>query len=137
MQAGSCRVQPQDSDYLPASTPNRPLPLHVQDGEMLRRQFYFALAVHERAVQLRSLSETVAAEKRLLLTSARRGALARTCRQSYQSEWSPVGPICALTYLAHSANFPLPPRAQNWGRQNRVVLKKMFCSHLRTILTAV
>ena len=75
MQAGGCRAQPQDCSYLPASTPNRPLPIHVQDGEMLRRQFYFALVVHERAQQLRSLSKAVAAEKKLLLTSARKGVL--------------------------------------------------------------
>ncbi len=42
---------------------------------MLRRQFYFALAVHERCQQLRSLSKVMAAEKGLLLTSARRGGV--------------------------------------------------------------
>jgi len=74
MQAGGCRAQPQsDSIYLPAPTENRPLPVHVHDGEMLRRQFYFALAVHERCQQLRLLTKTVAAERELLLTSARRG----------------------------------------------------------------
>ncbi|BDA50235.1 probable Ankyrin repeat and IBR domain-containing protein 1 [Coccomyxa sp. Obi] len=82
LQSGDCRPQPQDSSYLPPTRPQRPLPVHVQDGEMLRRQFYFALAVHERCQQLRSLAKVVAAEKRLLLTSARRGSFEERGEQS-------------------------------------------------------
>jgi len=46
----------------------------ISDGEMLRRQFYFAVAVHERAGQLRGLTAEAAAEKESLLRGARNGA---------------------------------------------------------------
>lgn len=75
MQSRDCRAEPRDSGYLPPPRPAQLLPVHILDGEMLRRQFYFALAVHERCQQLRSLAEVVASEKRLLLTSARRGVV--------------------------------------------------------------
>lgn len=38
---------------LPPPAADRPLPVSIADGEMLRRQFYFAVAVHERAAQVR------------------------------------------------------------------------------------
>ena len=41
---------------------------------MLRRQFYFAVAVHERAAQLNALTAEAAAEKENLLCGARNGA---------------------------------------------------------------
>lgn len=73
MQAPACRSEPATAGYLPSATPSRPLPVQVHDGEMLRRQFYFALAVHERATQIRTVARRAAVEKERLLRSARRG----------------------------------------------------------------
>jgi hypothetical protein len=74
MQSGGCRSQPAGSCYLPCPTQSKPLPLPVQDGEMLRRQFYFALAVNERASQVQRVTRRVAAAKEALLRSTRKGA---------------------------------------------------------------
>ena len=75
MQAAGSRSEAARPGYLPAATPSSPMPVQVHDGEMLRRQFYFALAVHERAAQIRGVTRRVAAKKESLLRSARRGEL--------------------------------------------------------------
>ena len=41
---------------------------------MLRRQFYYALAVHERRGQLQGIIGSAAAERERLLRAARKGA---------------------------------------------------------------
>ena len=43
---------------------------------MLRRQFYYALAVHERGRQLARITHSAATERERLLRAARRGAFA-------------------------------------------------------------
>ncbi|KAK9832549.1 hypothetical protein WJX81_008317 [Elliptochloris bilobata] len=92
--------QPADAG-LPAPSANHPLPVSIADGEMLRRQFYFAVAVHERAAQLRALTADAAAEKENLLRGARDGLFADA-------------PSTALTRAA--AGLPPPsPRAPGAG----------------------
>ncbi len=49
------------------------VPLNVTDGEAVRQQVYHALAVHDLADQIRSLTSTVVKEKAALLRMARKG----------------------------------------------------------------
>ena len=49
------------------------LPLDVSDGEAVRQQVYHALAVHDLADQLRSLTRVIVKEKAALLRMAREG----------------------------------------------------------------
>ena len=65
----------QDGRCLPSPSRGRPLPLPVSDGDMLRRQFYYALAVHERRGQLVRIVASATAERERLLRAARKGAL--------------------------------------------------------------
>ncbi|CAL8465257.1 g4792 [Coccomyxa elongata] len=108
MQSRECRAEPRDSSYLPAPRPPQLLPVHILDGEMLRRQFYFALAVHERHQQLRSLAKVVAAEKRLLLTSARRGLFEERGEQSMDA-------AVATGLLPITGMAPEDPHAEGGG----------------------
>ena len=50
------------------------LPLEMQDGGLIRQQFYHALAVHGMAEQIKGVIRAVVAEKKKLLHMAREGA---------------------------------------------------------------
>ena len=67
------------------------LPLEMQDGGLIRQQFYHALAVHSMAEQLKGVVRAVVAEKEKLLHMSREGALMacmHTCSRLWRSKSS-------------------------------------------------